>query len=61
MRYILDTNAWLRWFHQPEEISPATREILNANWITRICRRFLTKLMLSAAFLNLRQKFFKLS
>jgi PIN domain nuclease of toxin-antitoxin system len=31
MRYILDTNAWLRWFHRPEEISPATREILNAS------------------------------
>lgn len=30
MRYLLDTNAWLRWFHRPQEICAATRQMLNA-------------------------------
>ena len=29
MRYLLDTNAWLRWFHRPLEICATTRQILN--------------------------------
>jgi PIN domain nuclease of toxin-antitoxin system len=29
MLYLLDTNAWLRWFHRPHELSRASREILN--------------------------------
>ncbi len=30
MLYLLDTNAWLRWFHRPHELSQASRQILNA-------------------------------
>lgn len=30
MRYLLDTNAWLRWFHKPQEICLPVREILDA-------------------------------
>lgn len=30
MRYLLDTNAWLRWFHRPQEICAVTRQLLNA-------------------------------
>jgi PIN domain nuclease of toxin-antitoxin system len=30
MTYLLDTNAWLRWFHRPHEICAATRQLLNA-------------------------------
>lgn len=30
MRYLFDTNAWLRWFHQPEELNALTRRIINA-------------------------------
>ena len=30
MVYLLDTNAWLRWFHQPHELPPAIRQLLNA-------------------------------
>jgi PIN domain nuclease of toxin-antitoxin system len=30
MLYVLDTNAWLRWFHRPHELSQASREILSA-------------------------------
>lgn len=30
MLYLLDTNAWLRWFHRPQEICSATRQLLNA-------------------------------
>lgn len=28
MLYLLDTNAWLRWFHRPEELSQTCRRIL---------------------------------
>ncbi len=30
MIYLLDTNAWLYWFHRPAERSAATRQVLNA-------------------------------
>ena len=30
MTYLLDTNAWLRWFHRPQELSPAVHKILNS-------------------------------
>ncbi|WP_395746619.1 type II toxin-antitoxin system VapC family toxin [Prosthecobacter sp.] len=30
MLYLLDTNAWLRWFHQPHELSTSVRQLLNA-------------------------------
>ncbi len=36
MRYLLDTNAWLRWFHRPQEISAATRQLLNAEQIVAL-------------------------
>lgn len=30
MTYLLDTNAWLRWFHRPHELSAPVRRLLNA-------------------------------
>ncbi len=33
MRYLLDTNAWLRWFHRPDELSASVRQILNAEQV----------------------------
>lgn len=30
MLYLLDTNAWLRLFHRPQEISTASRQLLNS-------------------------------
>lgn len=30
MRFLLDTNAWLRWFHRPHELSVTVRQLLNA-------------------------------
>lgn len=29
MIYLLDTNAWLRWFHRPQELRHYVRELLN--------------------------------
>jgi len=29
MIYLLDTNAWLRWFHRPHELRPSVRQLLN--------------------------------
>lgn len=36
MRYLLDTNAWLRWFHRPQEISAAVRQLLNAEQVVAL-------------------------
>jgi PIN domain nuclease of toxin-antitoxin system len=33
MAYLLDTNAWLRWFHRPQELSAAVRQLLNAEQV----------------------------
>jgi PIN domain nuclease of toxin-antitoxin system len=30
MTFLLDTNAWLRWFHRPHELSASVRQLLNA-------------------------------
>ncbi|RYD28901.1 MAG: type II toxin-antitoxin system VapC family toxin [Verrucomicrobiaceae bacterium] len=29
MQYPLDTNAWLRWFHRPHELSHSVRQLLS--------------------------------
>lgn len=36
MRYLLDTNAWLRWFHRPHEICVSTRQLLNAEQVVAL-------------------------
>ena len=36
MLYLLDTNAWLRWFHRPHELSQASRQLLNAQAIVAL-------------------------
>lgn len=36
MRYLLDTNAWLRWFHRPQEICVSTRQFLNAEQVVAL-------------------------
>lgn len=36
MRYLLDTNAWIRWFHRPEEICASTRQLLNAEQVVAL-------------------------
>ncbi|MCX6849016.1 MAG: type II toxin-antitoxin system VapC family toxin [Verrucomicrobia bacterium] len=36
MRYLLDTNAWLRWFHRPQEISTTVRQLLNAEQVVAL-------------------------
>lgn len=30
MTYLLDTNAWLHWFHRPDEMSVKARQILRS-------------------------------
>jgi PIN domain nuclease of toxin-antitoxin system len=33
---LLDTNAWLRWFHRPQELSSAVRQLLNTQQVVGI-------------------------
>ena len=30
MRFLLDTNAWIHWFHRPHEMSATVLQLLNA-------------------------------
>lgn len=36
MTYLLDTNAWLHWFHRPAEMSAAARQKLNGERIVAL-------------------------
>lgn len=36
MRYILDTNAWLHWFHRPDEMSVASRRVISSQDIVAL-------------------------
>ncbi|MFN7564188.1 MAG: type II toxin-antitoxin system VapC family toxin [Prosthecobacter sp.] len=36
MTYLLDTNAWLHWFHRPGEMSAAARQVLNGERVVAL-------------------------
>lgn len=36
MTYLLDTNAWLHWFHRPDEMSVASRQVIRSQDIVAL-------------------------